>query len=161
MHAYSIQERQAADAVLMIRPARFRSNPQTTASNAFQQAATTGDARSVQQLAEQEFAGLVAALEQAGVRVCVHADTRAPDKPDAIFPNNWFSTHGDGTVVVYAMEAANRRLERRADLVADLAEKDGFHVARLIDLSLGEQRDQFIEGTGSLVLDRVHRIAYA
>ncbi|HET6724973.1 MAG TPA: arginine deiminase-related protein [Gammaproteobacteria bacterium] len=145
----------------MIRPVRFRSNPQTAASNAFQQADLDRDAAAVQRLAEQEFEGLAAALKQAGVEVIVYSDTQTPDKPDAVFPNNWLSTHSDGSVVLYPMQAVNRRAERRPDIVADLAATFGFSVGSTLDLSDAEQRDEFLEGTGSMVLDRANRVAYA
>lgn len=154
-------ERQTTDTVLMIRPARFASNPQTAASNAFQQAAAVADPDAARQAAEQEFEGLVAALEQAGIDVLVWPDTAEPVKPDAIFPNNWLSTHGDGSVTLYPMEAENRRLERRHDLIENLSTRYGFNVRRVVDLSDAERRGEFLEGTGSLVLDRANRTAYA
>lgn len=153
-------ERQTTNTVLMIRPARFGSNPQTAASNAFQQPAAA-DRETAQQAAEREFDALVAALEGARVNVLVCTDTAEPVKPDAIFPNNWLSTHDDGTVVLYPMQAENRRLERRLDLVRGLAAEHRFDVQRVVDLSDAEQRGEFLEGTGSLVLDRVNRTAYA
>ncbi|HET7587726.1 MAG TPA: arginine deiminase-related protein [Gammaproteobacteria bacterium] len=145
----------------MIRPARFRSNPQTAASNAFQQADADHDAAAVQQLAEQEFEALANALKNAGVNVLIYADTPSPDKPDAVFPNNWLSTHADGSVVLYPMQAGNRRIERRPDIVANLAAANGFNVGSTIDLSDAEQQEAFLEGTGSMVLDRANRIVYA
>ncbi|HET7370541.1 MAG TPA: arginine deiminase-related protein [Gammaproteobacteria bacterium] len=145
----------------MIRPARFRSNPQTAASNAFQQADPDHDAAAVQRLAEQEFEALAGALKNAGVNVLIYADTPSPDKPDAVFPNNWLSTHADGSVVLYPMQAANRRIERRPEIVANLAEANGFNVGSTVDLSEAEQQEQFLEGTGSMVLDRANRTVYA
>ncbi|HET8552540.1 MAG TPA: arginine deiminase-related protein [Gammaproteobacteria bacterium] len=156
-----MQETQTTNTVLMIRPARFRSNPETAASNAFQQADPGHDIAGVQLLAEQEFEALAAALKEAGVNVLIYADTPSPDKPDAVFPNNWLSTHADGTVVLYPMQATNRRVERRPEILAGLAAENGFAVGSTIDLSGAEQRGQFLEGTGSMVLDRVHRIVYA
>lgn len=156
-----MQERQTTDTVLMIRPARFRSNPLTAASNAFQQADPGHDAAAAQRLAEQEFEALAGALKEAGVNVIIYADTLSPDKPDAVFPNNWLSTHADGSVVLYPMQATNRRIERRPEIVADLAAANGFTVGSTIDLSDAESRGEFLEGTGSMVLDRVNRLAYA
>ncbi|HET7308270.1 MAG TPA: arginine deiminase-related protein [Gammaproteobacteria bacterium] len=156
-----MQERQTTDTVLMIRPARFHSNPLTAASNAFQQAEPGHDAAAVQQLAEQEFEALAGALKDAGVNVIVYADTPSPDKPDAVFPNNWLSTHADGSVVLYPMQATNRRIERRPEIVADLAAANGFSVGRTVDFSDAEQQGEFLEGTGSMVLDRANRIVYA
>ena len=156
----STMESQLASAVLMIRPVRFESNPHTAASNKFQgkNAATPAQ----QQLdAEAEFDGLESALTDAGIRVIQIADTEEPHTPDAIFPNNWVSFHADGTVVLYPMEAPNRRTERRADIINALATEHGYQVREIIDLSGHEDASQFLEGTGSLVLDRVNRIAYA
>lgn len=153
-------ESQLADAVLMIRPARFHSNPLTAASNRFQGKTELSEDEQ-QQAALTEFAGLRKALEQAGVQVVAFDDTANPPTPDAIFPNNWVSFHADGTVVLYPMEAINRRTERRPDIVDRLAQDCGFQVSRLIDLSPHEKHGHYLEGTGSLVLDRVNRIAYA
>ncbi|MGE0029762.1 MAG: citrulline utilization hydrolase CtlX [Steroidobacteraceae bacterium] len=150
-------DRQCADAVLMIRPARFGANPETADSNRFQQGVPDADA---QEVARREFDGLVARLRDAGVLVEVAEDTPEPAKPDACFPNNWVSFHDDGSVVLYPMMAPSRRAERRAEPVAQLRDA-GFHVAQTIDLSPWEARGEFLEGTGSLVLDRCHRIAYA
>jgi hypothetical protein len=150
-------DRQCADAVLMIRPARFGANPETADSNRFQQGEAGTDAPHA---ARREFDGLVVRLREAGVAVEVVEDTPEPAKPDACFPNNWVSFHDDGSVVLYPMMAPSRRAERRAEPIAQLREA-GFRVARTIDLSLWEARDEFLEGTGSLVLDRCHRIAYA
>jgi hypothetical protein len=150
-------DRQCADAVLMIRPARFGANPETADCNRFQQGVPDTGACEV---ARNEFDGLVARLRGAGVSVEVAEDTPEPAKPDACFPNNWVSFHDDGSVVLYPMMAPSRRAERRAEPVAQLREA-GFHVASTIDLSPWEARGEFLEGTGSLVLDRCHRIAYA
>lgn len=154
------QESQLASAVLMIRPVRFLSNPHTAKSNRFQ--TRTGLAEVEQQAnAVREFDALAAALEQAGVRVCQVEDTPEPHTPDSIFPNNWISTHADGTVVLYPMEAVNRRTERRADIVDSLGAEEGFLVREVVDLTSHEEAGRYLEGTGSLVLDRVNRIAYA
>jgi hypothetical protein len=115
----------------------------------------------VQRTAASEFDGLVSALRLAGVAVHLFDDTPEPHTPDAIFPNNWVSFHGDGTVVLYPMLAENRRAERRMDVIASLSAMHGFHVARMVDLTHRESDQQFLEGTGSLVLDRINRIAYA
>ena len=145
----------------MIRPVRFASNPQTAESNRFQQLAGTANAESVQAMALAEFDGLANALMQAGVRVHVFSDTPDPHTPDSIFPNNWVSFHADGTVVLYPMLAPNRRLERRMDIIESLNAQAGFHVSRTVDLTHREDEGKFLEGTGSLVLDRRNRIAYA
>jgi hypothetical protein len=149
--------RQCADAVLMIRPARFGANPETADSNRFQRDEPNADAP---EAARREFDGLVERLRDAGVAVEVADDTAEPAKPDACFPNNWVSFHDDGSVVLYPMMAPSRRVERRAEPIAQLRNA-GFRVARTIDLSPWEAHGEFLEGTGSLVLDRCHRIAYA
>lgn len=152
---------QSASHVAMIRPANFASNPETLASNRFQSAVSDQAPADVQRAAVAEFDALANALQTAGVTVHVFEDTLSPVKPDALFPNNWFSTHADGTVVLYPMLASNRRLERRLDLIELLHSRDGFHVTATIDLSHRESEAKYLEGTGSLVLDRVHRLAYA
>ncbi len=141
----------------MIRPARFGANPETAASNRFQQSGmTAGDAEA----ALREFDGFVERLRDAGVEVHVAADTPDPPKPDACFPNNWVSFHADGSVVLYPMMAPSRRAERRDEPIEQLR-RAGFHIARTVDLSPFEARGEFLEGTGSLVLDRCQRTAYA
>lgn len=156
-------EPQSAGAVLMVRPAHFAFNPQTAPSNAFQSApvevSSNGDS-DAQRAALGEFDALATRLGQAGVEVIVGMDTPSPVKPDAIFPNNWVSFHRDGAVVLYPMLASNRRLERRDDLLQQVAH-GGYRVERTVDLSHRESDGQFLEGTGSLVLDRPARVAYA
>jgi hypothetical protein len=155
------QEPQSAGTVLMVRPACFGFNPQTADSNAFQQTPARAADAGVQERVLQEFDALAEALVRAGVEVLVAADTPQPAKPDAIFPNNWVSFHHDGTVVLYPMLAPNRRLERRQDVLEQVVGAAGFHVTRSVDLSHRESEEKYLEGTGSLVLDRAHRIAYA
>lgn len=154
-------EKQTASHVLMIRPVSFAGNVQTAASNRFQQLEGALPANAAQSAACAEFDGLAAALQQAGVKVHVFEDTPEPHTPDSIFPNNWVSFHADGTVVLYPMLAPNRRLERRLDVIEALHARHGFHIARTIDLTHREAQEKFLEGTGSLVLDRINRIAYA
>jgi hypothetical protein len=108
-----------------------------------------------------EFEALVQALESTGIRVVVFDDTPEPHTPDAIFPNNWVSFHADGTAVLYPMEATNRRTERRRDIIESLADDHGFVVRNVVDLTHHEKDGHFLEGTGSMVLDRTNRIAYA
>ncbi len=156
----SRDESQLASTVLMIRPVRFHSNPLTAESNRFQGKSDLSEDEQ-QRAAAVEFSGLAGALEAAGIRVIAVNDTEDPATPDAIFPNNWISLHADGTVVLYPMEAENRRTERRQDIVDALAKEHGFHVRNIIDLSPHEQHGHYLEGTGSLVLDRSNRIAYA
>ena len=154
-------EAQSVADVLMIRPVRFAGNPQTAESNRFQQLTGAASPAAVQAQALAEFDGLVQALTQAGVRVHVFDDVPDPHTPDSIFPNNWISFHADGTVVLYPMLAPNRRLERRMDIIESLNARLGFHVTRSVDLTHREAEGKFLEGTGSLVLDRRNSIAYA
>lgn len=152
---------QCTNAVFMVRPVAFHSNPLTLDSNAFMKE-DIGLTESQQQAsALREFNGLSNALQEAGVEVFVFDDTRAPGTPDSIFPNNWISLHEDGTVVLYPMMAKNRRTERRMDIIAALSSEHNFRVDKIVDLTVHESRDQFLESTGSLVLDRRNKIAYA
>lgn len=152
-------EPQCASVVMMVRPAAFGSNPETAPSNRFQ--AAGDDSPDVVAAARAETEGLAAALERAGVMVHLLDDTPLPRKPDACFPNNWVSFHAGGTVVLYPMLAPSRRLERREDLLAELARRGAFSVRHVIDLTHREAQEQFLEGTGSLVLDRPNRRAWA
>ena len=156
----SNNESQLASAVLMIRPARFESNPLTADSNRFQ---VSQDASPEQQQrsAAIEFEALGRLLEENGVTVIRIDDTAEPHTPDSIFPNNWVSFHADGTVVLYPMEAANRRTERRQDIIDSLSRDHGFQVSEIVDFSSHENEGHYLEGTGSMVLDRVNRVAYA
>jgi hypothetical protein len=151
-------EPQTASAVLMVEPAAFGFNPETAPSNRFAARLAQGD---VAERARAEFHGLAARLAGAGVDVHVLADTADPAKPDAVFPNNWISFHRDGTLVTYPMAAPTRRAERRAEAVEQLLQDRGFAVGRRVDLSPGELQGRFLEGTGSLVLDRPGRRAFA
>jgi hypothetical protein len=152
-----LARRQCADAVLMMRPARFGYNPETAASNTFQHPDGPADAAGS---ARAEFDAFVGALRGEGVQVCVVDDTPDPPKPDAVFPNNWVSFHADGTVVLYPMQARSRRLERRREVVEAAVGATGFHVSRVLDLSAHEREGRYLEGTGSLVLDHPQRLAY-
>jgi hypothetical protein len=145
----------------MVRPARFGCNPQTAESNAFQAKPGPLAGEDLQEVALREFHGLAKALESAGVEVLVAADSVEPPKPDAIFPNNWVSFHHDGTVALYPMLAPNRRWERRDEILQQVVRDGGFHVSRTVDLTHRESEHKYLEGTGSVVLDRVHRVAYA
>jgi len=157
----NFEELQSAADVLMIRPVRFGGNPETLASNHFQAPQTALADSGAQRAAAAEFDSLVAALRGAGVIVHVIDDTPEPHTPDSLFPNNWVSFHADGSVVLYPMLAPNRRAERRNDVLEALSASHGFRIARVLDLTAHESRGKFLEGTGSLVLDRVHRVAYA
>lgn len=149
---------QCADAVLMVRPACFTFNPETAATNAFQQRDETADGSAA---AGAEFERLASALEGEGVKVCILADSPEPPKPDAVFPNNWISFHADGTVVLYPMQAESRRRERRPDAIDAVVRHLGFKVTRTLDLTGYEDRGRYLEGTGSLVLDHRGHVAYA
>lgn len=153
-------ESQLASAVLMIRPTRFESNPLTAESNRFQSSQNVSPEQ-LQRSAANEFEAIADALDAKGVTVIRIDDTAEPHTPDSIFPNNWVSFHGDGTVVLYPMEAANRRPERRRDIIDSLSRDYGFQVSEIIDLSSHEENGHYLEGTGSMVLDRVNRTAYA
>ncbi|GAB3693154.1 arginine deiminase-related protein [Spirosoma flavus] len=151
---------QATSRILMIRPVRFGFNEQTAASNAFQDIKLAAQTKDVaQEDALREFDEMARNLRALGVDIMVYEDTVEPYTPDSIFPNNWVSFHASGTVVLYPMQAENRRLERRQDIIDDLGKR--FHVARIIDLTHFEKEGKFLEGTGSLVLDRMNRVAFA
>lgn len=154
------KEPQLASTVMMIRPVRFESNPLTAESNRFQ-GKNNASAEAQQAQALEEFDGLVTALRDAGIDVIDIDDTPEPHTPDAIFPNNWISMHADGRVVLYPMEAENRRTERRLDIVDHLDKHAGHAITEIVDLSGHEADGHFLEGTGSMVLDRSNRIAYA
>jgi hypothetical protein len=141
----------------MIRPVNFGFNEQTAGSNAFQN--RNAMQQQVQDKALTEFDNLVNMLRKNGVEVIVIDDTPEPHTPDSIFPNNWVSFHQDGNVFLYPMMAENRRLERREDIIMQL--EDEFQIKHVIDLSRFEHENKFLEGTGSMVLDRENKIAYA
>jgi hypothetical protein len=149
---------QSANAVVMIRPHRFYPNPETAADNAFQREIAVADSEAISSRAQKEFDAAVELLRNAGVTVHLFEDTPAPEKPDAIFPNNWFSTHHDGRIVLYPMYSSARRRERRVDIIEAL--RKTHRVTELVDYSDYEKRGLFLEGTGSLVLDHLNRIAY-
>ncbi|MBY0479221.1 MAG: amidinotransferase [Chitinophagaceae bacterium] len=147
---------QTTSHLLMIKPVAFDFNAETAVNNAFQQ---QGSNEQAQQKAEAEFDGFVQKLTAAGVDVTVVQDTPVPHTPDSIFPNNWISFHDDGSIVLYPMYAANRRAERKQHVLDMIASK--FEVKEQIDFSAKENEQLFLEGTGSMVLDRDKRIAYA
>jgi len=140
----------------MIQPVSFGYNAETAVNNAFQVKSVDDN---VQQKALKEFNDFVNILQNNGVDVTVVEDTATPHTPDSIFPNNWVSFHHDGTLLLYPMYAVNRRAERKEHVLKKIMEK--FSVTKQIDLSVYEDRDIFLEGTGSMVLDRDNRIAYA
>jgi hypothetical protein len=142
----------------MIRPCRFYPNPETAADNAFQ-ARLDCDVDALSTVARKEFDTAVQKLRAAGVNVHVFEDTAEPEKPDAVFPNNWISTHHDGRIVLFPMYSALRRRERRQDIVGEL--RKDYRVNEVIDYSAFEEQGCCLEGTGSLVLDNLNKIAYA
>ncbi len=150
---------QTTNTILMIRPVNFRMNEQTAVNNYYQKVLDNLLPASLNAKAQQEFDVYVEKLKNIGVNVIVVSDTENFDTPDAVFPNNWISFHENGTVVVYPMFAENRRLERRED-VLDIVEERGFEIKDVIDYTSAEDEGFFLEGTGSLLLDRVHRKAY-
>lgn len=147
---------QTTNHILMIRPVDFKFNEQTAANNKFQVASETQD---VQAQALKEFDDFVEQLRQNDVDVTVIDDTFQPETPDSIFPNNWVSFHEDGSVYLYPMFSENRRLERRKEILEGL--KTRFELNHVSDLSFYEMQYAFLEGTGSMVLDRTNKIAYA
>ena len=151
---------QCADAVLMVRPRAFGFNAETALTNTFQQA-DAADAAALQSRALAEFQTLARALSGEGIGVCVAEDCAEPPKPDAVFPNNWVSFHACGTLVLYPLAAASRRPERRQAVIDAAIQSSGFRLTHLLDLTWHESEQRFLEGTGSLVLDHVNRIAYA
>lgn len=147
---------QSTNHILMIRPVNFKFNEQTADNNKFQQVA---EQQGVHEQALQEFDKFVDVLRENGVDVIVVDDTLQPETPDSIFPNNWISFHDNGNIILYPMFSENRRAERRHDILEKLQEH--FEVNTVTDLSTHEAQDIFLEGTGSLVLDRDNRLAYA
>ncbi len=147
---------QTTSHLLMIKPVAFDFNAETAVNNAFQQQGSNANA---QQKAEAEFDGFVQKLTAAGIDVTVVQDTAEPHTPDSIFPNNWISFHTDGSIVLYPMYAVNRRAERKQHVLDTIAAK--FEVKNTIDFTANENDNRFLEGTGSMVLDREHKIAYA
>lgn len=154
-----MSNKQITNTVLMIEPVSFGYNYQTAKNNFFQQNDSVS-VESIQEKAKEEFRNMVEKLRKFGINVLVVKDTEQPHTPDSIFPNNWISFHSDGKVVLYPMYAENRRVERREDIL-DSIEKEGFIINEIIDYSRAEEEDIFLEGTGSMVLDRTNEIAYA
>ncbi|MGB6152176.1 MAG: arginine deiminase-related protein [Pricia sp.] len=149
---------QSTNTILMIRPVNFRMNEQTAVNNYFQKDLDVQNS-AVNSKAQQEFDTFVAILRDKGVHVIVIEDTKTPDTPDSIFPNNWISFHEEGIVGLYPMFAENRRKERRED-VLDVLEENGFVIKDIIDYTAAESEGFFLEATGSMALDRVNKKAY-
>jgi len=144
----------------MIEPVDFRYNEETAVNNYFQNQIEESQ-ETIQQKALAEFQGMVSKLREHGVNVIVLKDTPEPHTPDSIFPNNWISFHENKMVALYPMFAKNRRDERREEDVLELLGEKGFDVEEIMDYTSAEEDDIFLEGTGSIILDRVNRIAYA
>ena len=149
---------QTTNTILMVRPINFRKNEQTAVNNYFQEDIDLQNAE-INKKAQEEFDGFVFKLKSFGVNVVVVSDTEESDTPDSIFPNNWISFHADGTVGLYPMFAENRRLERRDDILTEL-EKSEFIIENVVDYTSAEDEGLFLEGTGSIILDRVNNKAY-
>ncbi|MFK7757458.1 MAG: citrulline utilization hydrolase CtlX [Flavobacteriales bacterium] len=153
--------KQSTSNILMIQPVCFRMNEQTAVNNYYQSALENLTSENVQEKALQEFNTFVEKLTDKGVKVIVVEDTSDPDTPDSIFPNNWISFHADARVGLYPMFAENRRAERREDIIDLLRNHYGFKVEEIVDFTEFEEHNKFLEGTGSMVLDRVNKICYA
>lgn len=151
--------KQSTNTVLMIRPVAFRMNEQTAVNNYYQKVLDNTTPETVNAKAQQEFDVFVEKLQKVGVHVVVVEDTLHPDTPDSIFPNNWISFHENGDVVYYPMFAENRRHERREDLL-DMLEEKGFIIQDIMDYTSAEEDEFFLEGTGSIILDRTNAKAY-
>ena len=151
--------KQTTNSILMIRPVAFRMNEQTTVNNYYQKVLDGLLPATVNAKAQEEFDAFVKKLRSVGVNVIVVDDTLSPDTPDSIFPNNWISFHENGDVVLYPMFAENRRLERREEIL-DILEDEGFVINEIMDYTEAEMDSIFLEGTGSLLLDRANGKAY-
>ena len=151
--------RQITDTILMIRPVAFRMNEQTAVNNYYQKVIDSLLPETVNAKAQQEFDAFVEKLKAVGVNVVVVDDTTDTDTPDSVFPNNWVSFHENGDVALYPMFAENRRNERREEIL-DLLEEKGFTIENIVDYTSAEEDNIFLEGTGSIVLDRQNQKAY-
>lgn len=150
---------QITDTILMVRPANFGFNVETARNNAFQTNDNSLKPKEISVAARKEFDAFIEKLREAGINVIVIEDTNTPLKHDAVFPNNWFTTHADGTLITYPMYAPMRRLERRDDVVAQLQQQ--YHYNKHIRLEQREELERYLEGTGSMIFDRDNKIVYA
>ena len=150
---------QITNTILMIRPVQFRMNEQTAVNNYYQKVLDNTSPQNVNSLAVKEFDAFVKKLRASGIEVIVVQDTQEFDTPDSIFPNNWISFHQNGSIALYPMFAKNRRLERKESVVKSI-ENQGFSVASVQDYTGAEAASVFLEGTGSVILDRINRKAY-
>ena len=153
--------KQITNNIMMIKPVSFRYNEQTAVNNYYQKVLDNLTSNQIQEKALAEFNEFVTKLKNAGVNVIVIEDTKEPDTPDSIFPNNWMSFHSDGTVGLFPMCAKNRRDERREDIFDILVDDYGFEIKEIKDFTEFEEHDKYLEGTGSMVLDRENKICYA
>ncbi|NCT18166.1 MAG: amidinotransferase [Flavobacteriaceae bacterium CG2_30_34_30] len=151
--------KQNTNTILMVRPATFRLNEETAINNYYQAPSEDLKNKDSNKLAQDEFDFLVLKLKEAGIRVIIFNDDGSLDTPDSVFPNNWVSFHENGDVALYPMFAENRRRERREDILEQL-ENDGFKIKNIVDYTSAEEENIYLEGTGSLVLDRINRKAY-
>ncbi len=150
--------KQATNTILMVRPVNFRMNEQTAVNNYFQESLEMMN-NEINSKAQNEFDAFASKLREKGVNVVIVEDTLNPDTPDSIFPNNWVSFHENGNVGIYPMFAENRRNERRDDILETLEEK-GFLIENIVDYTSAEAEELYLEGTGSIILDREHKKAY-
>ena len=153
-----MQMQQTTNTILMVRPINFRMNEQTAVNNYFQEEIDLKNSQ-INLKAQEEFDNYVTVLRENGIQVIVISDTIEFDTPDSIFPNNWISFHADATVAIYPMFAENRRKERREDVLEEL-EREGFLIENVVDYTSAEDEGFFLEGTGSMILDRVYKKAY-
>lgn len=154
-----MQNKQITNHILMIRPTNFGMNEETAVNNFFQKAIPHSSKKEIQERALREFNDLEQKLRAAGINVLVVDDYPNSKSPDAVFPNNWISFHENGAVGLYPMFAPNRRLERRDDIL-DMLEENGFIIENVIDYTSAEEDEIYLEGTGSMVLDREYHNAY-
>ncbi|PCJ79983.1 MAG: amidinotransferase [Bacteroidetes bacterium] len=147
--------------ILMIRPSAFRMNEETAVNNYYQRVLEKLSTENVEDCALEEFDNMVDILKSEGINVIVFDDSPDTDTPDSLFPNNWVSFHSDGRVGLYPMFARNRRIERREDILLDLEHNIGFTINEIVDFTEFEEHSVFLEGTGSIVIDRIHKKAYA
>ena len=152
---------QVTNNIMMIKPVRFSFNDQTASNNYYQTVLKNLSYNQIQSKALKEFNTFVDLLKKSGINVIVFEDTIMPETPDSIFPNNWVSFHSDGSIVLYPMCAKNRREERRQDIIDHLTDVYSFMINDVKDLTKFENHDKYLEGTGSMVLDRENKICYA
>ena len=153
--------KQITNTILMIQPIAFRYNEQTAENNYYQKILDDLSPEQTQEKALLEFNAFVDVLKEKGINVIVIKDTKNPDTPDSIFPNNWVSFHESGNIAIYPMFAKNRRDERREDILDILADNYNFEINYIKDFTEFEDHDKYLEGTGSMVLDRENKMCYA